>query len=677
MSGRHLKKHWQSICELLFSSGTSAKDSKMMSPWRRFGAAAMLIFTCFFSGEACSQAQGKETLTTEESGWHRIQPGDRFVYRMEYRNSLTTNPLPPMFGGLDRPDSADDPSASPQQTFSTTVRGTLDLLILEKREDRFFASYAFPKTQAAFFTDSGKDPYTTGTLQQALGKKVLGVLDTSGRVMSIRFSPDTDPFSRNLTKVLLAWLQFSSPEVPPEKADRWEATEADPSGRYIAQYRRVSPVSFRKEKLEYLPKPTRRTGTRIEISPDFRPSGNSTVVFSLTKGCIESLSGEETLEAFIGESQLARSRTKVQFKLEKRMRLSGKELERHQKLALGKEAAYVAEKITEQSGKRESELARWRQTLGNDTADSLLARLRNLDESESDSSEQTSLFLKLRVLASLDPEGCRKIGKAVFAGSPSSVAFRLLTASYAASGSEAAQEALAGAIRDHGSDPEALFPLILALSQVANPTTQSVKAIGGVAFDPTAGEEETSLALLAYGAMAGSLENSDPPRAGEMLDRLLAGLDSAPGFEKTRIFVGALGNTGSTKAFPALLRLSSDPSPKARGAALMAMRLIDTKDADQALFGALASDPDFSVRRAAASSLGFREMTDSRFRAQKSAIKKEEEASIRITLLNNLWSAREAFPATFEIVEEAAENDPSPDIRDYAARLLGKPVEKR
>jgi hypothetical protein len=87
----------------------------------------------------------------------------------------------------------------------------------------------------------------------------------------------------------------------------------------------------------------------------------------------------------------------------------------------------------------------------------------------------------------------------------------------------------------------------------------------------------------------------------------------------------------------------------------------------------IASRPTFACK-AAAHALGFREMNSSRFQAQEAAIRKEKESSIRIILLDNLWLAREAFPKAKRIVGEAARKDTSPDVRAYAARLLGKPA---
>jgi hypothetical protein len=660
----------------------------------RFGAAFIFLAVFLagapaFSEQAGAPASGSKPAIpqAEGGGWHRHRPGDRLVYLMEYRNVTTTDMRSLLQGGETRGAHGAVPPGFQPQTLITTVKGTLNLLILDRRAKGFLVSYDFPDAEVVISTNGLMEADRIQKLGEALREEILADIDPSGRIGTLRFLPGSDPLSRGVEKALLAWTQFSAPDIPPAKARRWEVVEEDPSGRYVAEYRLSTGkpsgsgahaeghVSFRKRKLKYLAKGVKRKATHLEVSPSFQPSGETTVTFNLQDGCLETISGKETMDAVIRGHRVARSRTTVHLRLLKQEPVPSGEYERRRGKALASEAARIAEGMAEQSGKREAEIAQLRQELGDSTADDLISRLLGLGGSEARDSGDTNLMLKLRAMASLDPEACRKIGKAIFSRPAGTAAFRLVARSYMMSGSVAAQEALVAATRARRSDPDALFVLITSLAQVDEPTMASVEAIGEIAFDPSARDEDASLAILAYGAMARHLEETDPSRADKMVDRLLAGVKAAPIPGQARTYIAALGNAGSARALPELKRLLSDPKPDVRGTALMAIRNIEASEADQLLFQALASDPESTVREAAARALAFREMTASRFQAQEAAIRKEKEASIRIVLLNNLWHAKSLFPSAKRIVGEAARKDPSPDVRKHAAGLLAKPAD--
>jgi hypothetical protein len=49
---------------------------------------------------------------------------------------------------------------------------------------------------------------------------------------------------------------------------------------------------------------------------------------------------------------------------------------------------------------------------------------------------------------------------------------------------------------------------------------------------------------------------------------------------------------------------------------------------------------------------------------------------VRLTLMKNLWTAREKFPDGLEVVKAAAMSDRSEDVRKRAAMLIGSERER-
>ena len=84
----------------------------------------------------------------------------------------------------------------------------------------------------------------------------------------------------------------------------------------------------------------------------------------------------------------------------------------------------------------------------------------------------------------------------------------------------------------------------------------------------------------------------------------------------------------------------------------------------------LSSDPEASVRLESAVALGFREMTERTFGAQKQAFLTDKNDKVRLALLSNLWKVHQAFPEVRKLVKEAATKDASQDVRKAAGDII-------
>jgi HEAT repeat protein len=109
-----------------------------------------------------------------------------------------------------------------------------------------------------------------------------------------------------------------------------------------------------------------------------------------------------------------------------------------------------------------------------------------------------------------------------------------------------------------------------------------------------------------------------------------------------------------------------------RTAAIAALGGFETRQADELLIKAVASDPAAEVRLEAITSLGLHQLSAATFAAQKQALLKDSEENVRLVALKNLWRGQEAFPEIRLLVKVAAEQDSSKEVRRVAASIIAK-----
>jgi len=170
--------------------------------------------------------------------------------------------------------------------------------------------------------------------------------------------------------------------------------------------------------------------------------------------------------------------------------------------------------------------------------------------------------------------------------------------------------------------------------------------------------------------MARNLAQIAPERAAKIVKVFINGIERAPSAGATRLMILALGNAGSSDAFPIISRFLHDPSPELRAAASEALRWVDSDQVEPLLINALIFDQDSSVRLEAAIALGFRKVGDTSFKAQKGVFLKETDVKIRLAVLNNLWKAKDSFPEVRGIVREAAKHNSSREVRKAAGEIM-------
>jgi HEAT repeat protein len=611
---------------------------------------------------------------------HRFVPGGRAVHRLDYRNVAHAD-LRPLLQGVSTDGAAPSATSSLVQDIQTGLRGELISTVVSQDEAGVIVAYHV-RTPAVSIESNGQGAAEQArTIERDLSREIFATIDRQGRIVAVRFDPAVGQASRDFARVLLGIVQFVLPGESTPDGRAWETTEEDPSGQYIAHYEAVAdaqgredhgvdvPAScrlFHKRKLRYLPPPADPLPGEIPMPRAITPHTELLTCFDTEAGRLALLHGKETLVTALGEHRVARSETTIEVTFDSHESLSVDDLIELQKDAAEAVRLAAAIPLSAMASAEEMRTAARRSTLGDDTLESLLAAL--AQQEAAGGQDEIALFLRFRALAHLQPEVSPTLARKLAEADASSLTFRVLTEALGAVGSTQAQAALVSAVEARSGEWPALYQLIPALGLGANPTPEAVATIRGLAFaspDPRI----ASTAQLALGTMARNATGSSPERAAEIVDLILAHVDSASFAHDPGQLLLVLGNTGSERALPTITRFTDHAVSEVRAAAATALRFVETARAEALLLRMLSSDQDGAVRAAAAYALSFRALTHDAFQAQKTALLNDTDKDVRLAVLSNLGKALGARPEISSIIERVAREDPAPDVRD-AARVL-------
>ena len=457
------------------------------------------------------------------------------------------------------------------QSFKTTVQGQLTISILDIQGDNVLIAFSLRNLMIRLIANGQAAATDADTIEKDLSREIFANVSLQGKVRSIRFDPVTNKLSQNFARALIAVTQFVFPSALSPSRSQWETQEDDPNGQYIARYQQAEPRSnrhkatnpslrtFRKIKTRYLQAVQKPGPDEFNVPTAITPKGELTANFDLRAGRMLALSGTESQTIEIAGKTVARAQNTV------RLNYAGREILNPAKLAAMREASsqraklVAAVQLSVTASKEESEASIERTELGTATLESLLADLANLESSSGEKNE-APLYLKFKALIYLNPESSAALGKILATARAKSLTMRVLTGALGAVGHQQAQSALVSAIRARSTDWSALSMLIPALNEASSPTQLAEDTVRDLAFQsPNA--EIASTAQLTLGTMARNLAETSPERATKIVDLFIKQIESSPSVEVTRQMLLALGNAGSTNAYPTITRFMADSSP--------------------------------------------------------------------------------------------------------------------
>jgi hypothetical protein len=357
-----------------------------------------------------------------------------------------------------------------------------------------------------------------GTIQRDLSRDMFVAVDRRGRILSVRFDSNVSPAAQDVARALLGILQVVLPASEKARSQTWNAVEDDPSGSYLARYELVPSTGcetladatclhFRKSKGSYFPLVAREEEGRPLRTTE--PHTDIFGCFDAGNGRLISLRGKETLTTVMSGHTVARSQTSIVLAFEGQQMLGELQLEALRNTN-NASANVPAMALSAMPSETEIKMATRRNTLGEDTLNSLMTELARLELANE--RQDTSLYLRFRALAYLQPESCGPLAQRLVTADARSLTFRVLVDALSAVGSPEAQAALVAVIESRPKEWPALALLIPPLGLVSDPIPEAENALCSLAFN-VSDSKIASTAQLALGNMAHRLKASFPARA--------------------------------------------------------------------------------------------------------------------------------------------------------------------
>jgi len=488
-------------------------------------------------------------------------------------------------------------------------------------------------------------------------------MDKTGLVVLTHFENDADSLVRGILRSLVAGSQFVVAGVP---QNTWKSEEHDTTGRYTAEYARLNPERFEKNKKSYshliTPQGLEPMDSKITIKV------RSGATFELEKDLwARSLDASEQLDVDSGEQSIA-AVYENSMSLRLKQRMYDPSLFNSFK---DRKAALSSAPMTSFAGVQQDPLDQYRQVLGGKNFDMLVKELRSLpkDPLERDDA-RTQALEQMRALFMLQPGEALKVPGVIRSGMDPLAASPMLGALSAASTKESIQALTA--VSGDGSIPHDIrMDSVAALGMAGEPNRQGVDALRNLTRDADPMLRDT--ATLALGNAAFQMGDTQERDAETLVYELNNGYRSASTPEAQALALRALGNTRSPTMMATIQDALGSPNPQLRVAAIEALRNVPSADADQLLSQYLIADPAIEVRRAAVFSSGFRPLP-LLLPALGQALRTDAADGVRVDIVRLLGAQRAVVPEAMTMLSWAAQNDPNPEIRQVALMFVNTPT---
>lgn len=170
----------------------------------------------------------------------RFVAGQRLTYNIEFESTSASN-----FGAV----FADSSSALMSHLYEASIRGELQITVLEADTDHVSLAYVFRDPQIGFQSEGQDDPNKAQAIKASLEHPVFCLLDERDTVQSVRFDAATNLVAQQMVRTLLAATQVIGSASDADSGGQWEAEEEDPSGKLIAHYQMQPEGTIQKTKL--------------------------------------------------------------------------------------------------------------------------------------------------------------------------------------------------------------------------------------------------------------------------------------------------------------------------------------------------------------------------------------------------------------------------------------------
>jgi HEAT repeats len=498
-------------------------------------------------------------------------------------------------------------------------------------------------------------------LRQALSAPFFVTMDRAGGVRLIHFEHPVGALAQGLLRSVVASSQVL---LPSTKRASWEASEEDSSGHYLARYQLDRPLQVDKRKLRYTHIVLNDGVQPVEAGLEVEVDARSTLTLTREDLWLESLQGEETVTVDPGSDMpIPSTHNRVEMHLLER----GADPSLEHAFAARRHALLSLPMASPQLARPEDPMAQYRQTLAGRTLSDFTKFLRALPEEQKARSDALGEALNgLHALFVVEPATAAKVPGLLRAGLSRDAVGSIIGALSAATTKDA-MHALRQIMTDRGFASDLRTEAIDAVQFAEAPTEEIIAALWRLARGSDALPRQA--AILALGSVAMHLQRGDAVAAGALVDMLSRALGAAKRQEEQELWLGALGNTRSPRALPALQPFLTVSSAALRIAATRGLRFMPAPEADRLLSERLLSDEAVLVRSAAAFAAGYRSLVPL-LPAVERALGSERDALVRGELVHLLAAQAGTSPEARRLLTWSSLQDPDATVRDNAAKAL-------
>lgn len=603
----------------------------------------------------------------ETWGLAALRPGHALVADLVYRNRSQSD-LRPVFQELKKEHRATASTAGIPgmvRDVSAVVRGRLEATMLCNEGSDAVIHLRLSDSRVEMRIDGRRSAENSRQISAALSNGVWLTLDARGRISGIRYHAGSDRISRSVAATVASLLQLAAPEQ--KNALQWEAEEEDQTGRYLASYRLLKPLSWRKEKRRHLGSPS-AAAMPEQRRMLFLPEGGLLVRFNSDR-TLRELSGDDILHLQAGGHQAGISKTGFSLRNGRLTRPAGRYLEQ-----LGRQYDAVrdtaAQSLAQSADREENNRLLYSRKLGALTLADLLGEMAAAEKAGA-GFDDTELYLRLKALIYLQPHAAAVLAEKAVGAAPRSRTFRLLVSALAAIGHREAQQGILTIITSREKDRDTLVELLPLLGMFERPEVAVETAVRDFAYRRN-DQDVTFTAQLALGSMAAKLAITDRQRAQRLIEEFL-GRYSAPVHEEeiSRLLL-VLGNAAMEQYLPVMLPHLKNPRVEVRVDAVHALRHFPLPLVGTYLMDALTSDRDASVRYEAANALGYQKLESGHLDALRQRYAVETVPGVRSEMVKTLWKFERQQPGLRDFVRMVARQDVSEDVRKVARGLVGE-----
>jgi hypothetical protein len=595
--------------------------------------------TGLVSPTAGSAGMGKNSASSSNlaagSGYN-LHVGDQLVYQFSSNGVL-------------RLGSANQTSAATDLKLSET--GQLRLTVYSATGTGWIVGFVWDQVRLS--SDNGQT-VTDATPADLQGAEILVFLEKYGRISQLKVPSSLSADARNNWRDLLAHWQVVLPETA--QTSRWTRVEEDATGEFVTQYTMSGaslPADIVKKKTRYLRlssgSPALAAAYKINSSVQIHFDSYPRIIAGVEKVSVtgvQALGQTESTGDFtftLGDAPTTPPRTLAQLDLDKYETTPW----------AGEYTADENPASAESFGDIISNLADFRALVKSDgltSPDEIRAAGKIIRQLQATPGLADKVLDELRNTAEGDPLAQALLGILGSAGTP------------------AAQTDLF-AIATSDDWPQSLREMALfSFVQTTAPIPAADAWLEGLYAQ---GGDLANTALLELAAIGAKVNATDPARFSQINDYVL-GILNAPNLSLNDYIAAldAVSNLGPAEVPAAVAAAAQNDNPLVRMKAIGSLVRIPTAAALALINNAIANDPSPDVQTAAIKTLATQQ--------QSAAI---GQLSTITTTGNSPQARKEALtqllpyiatnPNLVNVVNTAAQKDPSSEVRDYANQLLG------